>query len=52
MMVPKVAPVEHVDVTAAMDAAPESRRIRLHVLPAHDEVDMMTASMFSPGAQA
>jgi Fe-S-cluster-containing dehydrogenase component len=47
MMVPKEAAVQHVDVTAAMDAEAGPRRIRLNVVGgSNDEPDVMLESMY------
>jgi len=47
MMVPIEAAIEHIDVTAAMDAQTTSRRVRLNVVP-EDAFDAMSASLFEP----
>jgi Fe-S-cluster-containing dehydrogenase component len=55
MMVPKESAVEHLDVTAAMDAAPGPRRIKLDVVDAPasaNEPDLLMESMFQSPAAA
>jgi Fe-S-cluster-containing dehydrogenase component len=47
MMVPVDAPQQHIDVTGAMDAEPEARRIQLPVVQA-EVADVMAASIFEP----
>lgn len=47
MMVPLEAPIDRVDITAAMSAETSSRKVRLSVLP-EEEVDAMSAGMFEP----
>lgn len=49
MMVPVEMPVEHVDVTGAMDAEAAARRIRLAVVE-ESSVDAMMGSIFEPAA--
>ena len=48
MMVPSGATIEHLDVTAAMEATSTARRVQLNVVADEPVVDVMTASMFAP----
>lgn len=50
MMIPKESPVEHVDVTAAMNFGAGARRIRLSILQTDAAADVMTAGMYAEAA--
>jgi Fe-S-cluster-containing dehydrogenase component len=51
MMVPSGATVEHIDVTAAMDASSGARRVQLNVV-SEDAFDVMSDCMFEPEGAA
>jgi hypothetical protein len=51
MMVPSGATAQHIDVTAAMDAAAGARRVQLNVV-SEDAFDVMSDCMFEPEGAA
>jgi Fe-S-cluster-containing dehydrogenase component len=49
MMVPSETTTQHIDVTAAMHATSEARRVRLNVISEDASFDIMSASIFDAG---